>query len=103
MQELSKGTREITTLFDQLVGPWNATTMMTELTAEIGTLADSVMITEGHRKPRPGEVIDLEDDITDVLFLLIRLADYYHINLDIAYHRMLNRTQQKLKQLIEHT
>jgi NTP pyrophosphatase (non-canonical NTP hydrolase) len=90
-------TREITQLFDQDVGEWKASVMLTELTGEVGTLADSIMIKEGHRPPRDGDHIDLEDDIVDVMFMLIRIADHYDINLEKAYEKMIYHTRKKLE------
>jgi hypothetical protein len=73
--------------------------MMSELAAEVGTLADSVMITEGHRPPCPGAApVDLADDVTDVLFMLVRLADHYEMDLSEADARMLTVTVEHLEQ-----
>jgi NTP pyrophosphatase (non-canonical NTP hydrolase) len=90
-------TRDITRLFDKEVGEWDVPVMVTELVGEVGTLADSIMIQEGHRRPRNGEHIDLEDDIVDVLFMLIRIADHYKIDLESAYRTMIDRTRRKLE------
>ena len=70
--------------------------MVTELVGEVGTLADSIMILEDYRRPRNGEHIDLEDDIVDVLFMLIRIADHYKIDLESAYSKMIDQTREKL-------
>jgi NTP pyrophosphatase (non-canonical NTP hydrolase) len=95
-------TREVSHLFDQLVGPWTPAVMMSELAAEVGTLADSIMITEGHRPPRPEAVpLDLADDVADVLFMLLRIADYYSIDLHEAYISMLTSTRECLEQQLE--
>jgi NTP pyrophosphatase (non-canonical NTP hydrolase) len=92
-------TRTITRLFDKLVGPWNSNIMVTELVGEVGTLADSIMIREGHRPPRESsDTIDLEDDVVDVLFMLIRIADHYDIDLEQAYKNMILETREKLEQ-----
>ncbi len=90
-------TREITRLFDKDVGEWDISVMLTELTGEVGTLADSIMIEQGHRKPRNDDPIDLEDDIVDVMFMLIRIADHYGINLENAYKKMIYHTREKLE------
>jgi NTP pyrophosphatase (non-canonical NTP hydrolase) len=102
LKELTLTVRGTATLFDQLVGPWNADIMMVELAAEVGTLADSIMIREGHRPPRSSlDDIDLEDDVADVLFMLVRIADHYNIDLDNAYERMICGTRRKLEKLME--
>jgi NTP pyrophosphatase (non-canonical NTP hydrolase) len=76
--------------------PWNIETMVTELLAEMGTLADSVMISEGHRKVRPGDSVDLADDIADILFMIICIAQHYGVDVEKAYRGMLDTTHRKL-------
>lgn len=100
LKELALTTRGLAVMFDRLVGPWSPAVMVSELTAEVGTLADSMMIKEGHRPPRDGETPDLEDDIADVLFMLVRIADHYGIDLDHAYDRVICSTRKKLEQLL---
>ena len=97
ISELVAMTREITVLFNSEVGPWNASVLLTELTGELGTLADSIMIKEGHRKPRNDEPLDLDDDVVDVMFMLVRIADYYGIDIEHAYMTMLEQTREKLE------
>lgn len=97
ISDMVRMTREITNLFDKEVGEWDIPVMLTELTGEVGTLADSIMIKEGYRHPRNEEHIDLEDDIVDVLFMLIRIADHYHINLENSYKEMIHHTREKLE------
>lgn len=90
-------TREITRLFDKRVGHWDASVMMTELAGEVGTLADSIMIQEKKRPPREGSEIDLADDVVDILFMLIRIADHYDIDIEQAYVNMIETTRRKLE------
>lgn len=97
VSEMVSMTREITRLFDKIVGEWDINVMVTELTGEVGTLADSIMIKEGYRPSRDGDDIDLEDDIVDVVFMLIRIADYYDIDLESAYRSMIDQTRRKLE------
>ena len=97
VSDMVRMTREVTHLFDEEVGKWEVPVMVTELVGEVGTLADSIMIREKHRQPRNGEHIDLEDDIVDVLFMLLRIADHYKIDLESAYCTMIDRTRRKLE------
>jgi NTP pyrophosphatase (non-canonical NTP hydrolase) len=98
VSEMIAMTREVTRLFDKLVGRWNSSVMVTELVGEVGTLADSIMIHDGHRPPRENsEAINLEDDVVDVLFMLIRIADHYDIDLEQAYRKMIEETHEKLE------
>jgi|GEM_PF-1097071 DNA repair photolyase/NTP pyrophosphatase (non-canonical NTP hydrolase) len=97
VSDMVEMTREVTRLFDRDVGEWNVNVMVTELVGEVGTLADSIMIQEGHRPSRNGDHIDLEDDIVDILFMLIRIADHYKVDLESAYSDMIKRTRRKLE------
>jgi NTP pyrophosphatase (non-canonical NTP hydrolase) len=102
ISELITLTREIIVLFEKVeLRPWGIETMMNELTGEVGTLADTIMITEGYRQARPTDTPDLQDDIADILFMLIRIADHYHIDLEAAYRQMIAETRGKLQQRIE--
>lgn len=96
VSELVAATRELVALFKQIEPrSWGVDAMLNELTAEVGTLADSVMIVEGYRRGR-NEDIDLQDDIADILFMLLRIADYYQIDIDTAYLQMVQATKAKL-------
>ena len=55
------------------------------------------MIKERHRQPGNEEHIDLEDDIVDVMFILIRIANHYEIDLESTYQTMIKRTREKLE------
>lgn len=96
VSEMVTMTRDITHLFDEIVGKWDINVMVTELVGEVGTLADSIMIQEKKRPPRNGDSIDLEDDIVDILFMLIRIADHYDIDIESAYAKMIKQTRRKL-------
>ena len=97
VSEMIEMTRDITRLFDEAVGPWDVSVMVTELVGEVGTLADSIMIQEGHRPSRNGGRVDLEDDIVDIMFMLIRIADHYDIDIENAYEKMIKQTRRKLE------
>ena len=102
VDEMVQMTRELMELFKQ-VEPreWDATAMATELNAETGTLSDTIMIKEGYRQLRPGTALDLEDDIVDVMFMLIRIALHYDIDFEAAYRQMVEETRAKIKKRIE--
>lgn len=97
LSEMAEKSREINALFEQTAPrPWTIEALITELTAEVGTLADSVMIKENYRRPRDTTELDLEDDIVDIIFLLFCIADHYHINIEDGYTKMLELTRAKL-------
>ena len=97
IQELVDETRRLQKRFQELEShPWTIETYVMELLAEAGTLADSIMIQEGYRQLRPGQEIDLEDQVCDVLSVLIMIANHYGISIEDAYVSMLRDTFEKL-------
>ena len=98
ISEMVTMSRQLIALFQKVEPrPWGVEAMLTELAGEVGTLADSVMIKEGYRRLRDGDTLNLEDDVADVLFMLIRIAEHYQINLEATYTQMVETTQAKLE------
>ncbi len=96
---LIEQTRELHERFSLLNSrPWTIETYVVELLGEVGTLADTIMIQEKYRECRVGQELDLEDDIVDIIFILIHIADHYNIDLNKAYEEMLRVTAEKLNQ-----
>ena len=97
IEEMVAETRQLQMRFREVESrTWTIEACVMELLAEAGTLADSVMIREGYRQLRPDQEIDLEDDVCDILFVLIMIADHYQICLEDAYASMLRNTIGKL-------
>ena len=103
IQDLMKKTIELQELFRKIENrPWTIETFAIELSAEVGTLADSIMIKEGYRKLRSGQMpIDIEDDICDILFVILMIADYYGIDVGQSYLSMIESTRRKLEAKIK--
>ena len=100
--EFVKITRELIKLFEKIEPrSWSVEAMATELAGEVGTLCDSIMIRENFRSQELNRKIDIEDDIADILFMLIRIADYYEIDIENEYKKMINETKEKLINLLE--
>src|SRR6476646_7968900 len=77
--------------------PWGIEALLMELQAEVGTLADTVMQLEHFRKIRDNQTIDLPDDLSDVMFILLLIADHYKINLGSSYKQMISLTLESVK------
>jgi NTP pyrophosphatase (non-canonical NTP hydrolase) len=99
-KELIEQTRELQRRFSLLNNrTWTIETYVIELLGETGSLADSIMIQENYRQHRTGQKpINLADDIVDIIFILVNIADHYGIDLETAYKEMLKVTDEKLKQ-----
>ena len=82
---------------------WPPLAMFAALVEEIGEVARVLNKQEGHKPLKPGEFVkSFSEEIGDILFSLICLANYYHIDLDQAISNTLEkyilRDQNRWKQ-----
>ncbi|HOY38338.1 MAG: nucleotide pyrophosphohydrolase [Bacteroidales bacterium] len=64
---------------------FNVLTNMTILTEEIGELARVVARIYGEQSPKPNEKLNLSEEMADVLWVLICLANQTGVNLEEAF------------------
>ena len=87
--------RSVYRRFQKIEGrPWGAEGNVMELLKQCGELAKYVMIKEGYyfsgRENLPGYQVNREklgDELADIMAQLIRIADYYEIDLQSAFLR----------------
>jgi hypothetical protein len=61
--------------------PWDRQTIIIELIGEIGSLAHQLQGYEGFKSKKPS-MHCIKDEVSDVLFILLRLARYDNVELD---------------------
>ena len=97
-EEAIKKTREIIRRFEKIEGKkWGVEGSMIELIKQIGDLSALVMAQEGYYPKNrgldnPKYLVTKEkigDELADLLFILIRLADLYGIDLEKAHYKAL--------------
>jgi len=94
-QDLIGMTRKVISAFDRAEQrPWTIETTMIELTKQVGDLAKRIMVTERYYLPDRNRradyhstVEDIGDELADILYCLIRIADHYQIDLETAHIR----------------
>jgi NTP pyrophosphatase (non-canonical NTP hydrolase) len=60
--------------------------MLARLTEELGELSRAISHKHGDKRPKPGEAPgDISDEIGDLLFVLICLANEQGIDLDVSW------------------
>lgn len=104
-QQIIQQSRELIKRFkEQEEKNWNAETIITELTKQLGEVSKQVMMLEGNYIPQRKKDSKyacskeiLEDELSDVLFNLIRLADYYEIDLERAHLNQLKIAKEWLE------
>lgn len=89
-QELLEQTRQMATSFENVEQrPWGIEGAMIELSKQVGDLAKRVMTAEKYylkaRERKSGYAFakeDIADEIFDIWFCLVRIADYYQIDFE---------------------
>ena len=88
-------TRKVIAAFDRVERrPWTIEATTIELTKQVGDLARRIMVQEQYYLPdrdqRPDyqtSVDDIGDELADILYCLIRIAEHYRIDLEVAHIR----------------
>ncbi len=85
---------------------WNAESIALELTKQMGELAKLVMMKEGYyfpaRAENPNYQANIEtvgDELADIMGNIIRLADYYKIDLLDAYKKARQMERKSLDEM----
>jgi NTP pyrophosphatase (non-canonical NTP hydrolase) len=84
------------------IGYWKPHEILARLTEEVGELAREVNHIYGPKKKKENEnIADLGDEIGDVLFTLICLANSQKIDLDEVFSRIMDKCYQRDKDRFE--
>ncbi|SFR80243.1 radical SAM protein [Anaeromicropila populeti] len=94
-QELVDLSRKVAKQFDQVeLRPWTIETMLLELTKQVGDLTKYFMTFEnyylGDRKLHPNyraSKDSIGNELADIMHAVIRIADYYQIDLEDAFQK----------------
>lgn len=87
-------TKSIIKRFEKIEGkPWKIDGSMIELSKQVGDLSKLVMSYEGYYPKDRGKQDKqylatkkkIADELADLLFMIIRIADYYNIDLEKAH------------------
>jgi len=74
---------------------FNEMTNMAMLTEEVGELAGVMARKYGEQSFKEGDQTDLSDELSDVLFVLICIANQTGVDLDEALRKNLNKKTQR--------
>ncbi|MDE6158609.1 MAG: nucleotide pyrophosphohydrolase [Bacteroidaceae bacterium] len=78
-------------------GYFSELTNMAVLTEEVGELARCVSRTYGDQRPKPGEVLDMAEEMADVLWVLMALANQTGVDLSESLKANLKKKSERDK------
>lgn len=92
-QQMIAITREVIAAFDRAEQrPWTVEVSMIELTKQVGDLAKRIMTAEQRYLPDRAErsdyrasVDDIGDELADIFYCVIRIAEHYNVDLERAH------------------
>jgi NTP pyrophosphatase (non-canonical NTP hydrolase) len=92
-KELVEMTRQVITAFDKVEQrPWSIEVTMLELIKQVGDLAKHILMHERYylqdRANNPNyrtSVEDIGDELADIMYCVIRIAEHYKIDLEAAH------------------
>ena len=76
-------------------GYWPPLSMLAAFVEETGELARELNDHEGYKKKRTPDSTNLGLELADVLFSLVCIANYYHIDLDSAFKEVLDKYSKR--------
>ena len=99
--------RNVYRRFEKIEGrPWGAEGATIELMKQAGELAKHIMVAENYyfpgRKDKPGYETNkavIGDELADILSMVIRIADYYEIDLVEAHIKARRAEEESLTQM----
>ena len=94
--------KEVAELVKKFNFNWSTYVQYIHLVEEVGELGEALTVKEGDRKAGSGAKAqadhgDIEEELGDVLFTLMELANKYHVSLVKVMEDTLKRYQNKLQ------
>jgi NTP pyrophosphatase (non-canonical NTP hydrolase) len=100
LEKIIKDTQEVSSRLyaPEVLGTWDLSALMADVVGEAGTLAHSVLTVEGIAAAPP-ETAHIALDITRLLFMLVNLSNYYHLDLAQAWEDLIREGYTNLAML----
>ncbi len=94
---MQKETKKVLAEFEKTrAKKWTPEAMLADLTEEVGELANSILVKEGF-KNKKRQKADLVDSICDSLFDLYMIAEYYGVDVEKEYLKVLQQLKERIR------
>src|SRR3989338_5702272 len=96
MDKLQEKTKKLLTEFERVrTKKWTPEAMLTDLTEEVGELANAILVKEGFKNKKRAKA-DLIDSICDILFDLYMIAEHYGVDVEKEYQKVLEQLKERI-------
>jgi NTP pyrophosphatase (non-canonical NTP hydrolase) len=97
MSDLAGYQKQIDDMLQQYEKPyWSPLSIMARMAEEVGEVARVVNHLHGDKPPKPGEPVgDLADELSDVLYTVICLANSQGISLDEPFQKSIAKLESR--------
>lgn len=76
-------------------GYWPPLSMLGSIMEEVGELSREINHAEGHKPKKKNEPLKIGEELADLLFSIICIANYYEINLGDKIKRVIHKYTQR--------
>lgn len=111
-EELKTNFQHVQRLIDELIselgGYWNPLSMLAACTEELGELAREINALEGYKPKKKilGKISETDDiigeEICDLLFSIFCIANYYRIDINANFSKILSKYRKRDKNRFNH-
>ena len=98
--EIQEAQKIVDETIKQYGGYWEPLSMLARLTEEVGELARAMNIKFGGKKSKfDGDGKNIKEEISDVLYTLLALANDLEIKLDEEFEKKVKESHEKYKEV----
>jgi len=98
--DIKEAQKKVDDMIQQYGGYWEPLSMMARITEEVGELARALNIKHGGKRSKgEGDGREIEDEIADVLFTTLAIANREGIDLDKEFLRKIRDSHDKIKEV----
>ncbi len=99
LEELKPRVRQYLKRFEKIEPKrWTVEGTTMELMTEVGDLTELILRKEYYKQRKANNLdYQISDELADILFIMLHLADRYKIDLDDSFEQMLKLLDEKLK------
>jgi len=95
--KLNEATRETKKVAQHMQGEkWGVYQRFSDLIEEVGELANAIQVKEGWKTKKRSK-LEVVNSICDVLYELLLIADYFDVNLEREYPKVLEEIDKRRK------